>query len=300
MARLTTGLRVDPIPPTLEQAALDMIGRIYDAVIDPNLWPAVLEGLGHWCDPEIDKRPAAPPRFAATTRQLEHSLSLLMQLQPHLRRAADLQQRCVAVDHERQLLQLVLEQTTTAVMIADQLGTVNFANEAAQTLLRQSDGLTCLRHRLHADDPGSRQELASAIWAACNDGRTSIVGVGQRRSEDRLVLFVAPGPPVPSVLVDSTANALIYATAPADLSATSAPALQSLLDLTPAEARLAAALAAGAGLEDLANEWSVSVNTLRSRLQSIFTKTGTDRQAGLVLVIFRHLFGFDLQRERLR
>lgn len=62
-------------------------------------------------------------------------------------------------------------------------------------------------------------------------------------------------------------------------------ALQQQFDLTPAQARLAASLAASESLEDYAQRTGVSVNTARTTLKSVFAKTGCRRQAELVLVL---------------
>jgi DNA-binding CsgD family transcriptional regulator len=55
--------------------------------------------------------------------------------------------------------------------------------------------------------------------------------------------------------------------------------------LTPSEARLAAQIAAGETLPEIALAERTSRETLRSRLKSIFHKTGTSRQAELVLLL---------------
>lgn len=64
--------------------------------------------------------------------------------------------------------------------------------------------------------------------------------------------------------------------------APSAAALRSLFGLTPSEARLAQALAAGSSLEAAAHSISVSVGSARTYLKAIFQKTGVSRQAELV------------------
>jgi len=61
--------------------------------------------------------------------------------------------------------------------------------------------------------------------------------------------------------------------------------LARLYDLTPAEAILAEGLANGRDLNNLSGELGVSRNTLRSQLQSVFSKTHTNRQAELVKMI---------------
>src|SRR5215475_9418278 len=55
--------------------------------------------------------------------------------------------------------------------------------------------------------------------------------------------------------------------------------------LTPAEARLALHLVAGETLRAAAAKLSITYETARTELKNIFNKTGTCRQAELVIVI---------------
>lgn len=67
-----------------------------------------------------------------------------------------------------------------------------------------------------------------------------------------------------------------------------APAIelvQSLYDLTPAEARVARGLVAGKTLEEIANDQSVSRNTVRTHLRGVMEKTGCNRQAEVVALL---------------
>lgn len=61
--------------------------------------------------------------------------------------------------------------------------------------------------------------------------------------------------------------------------------LQGLFDLTPAEAKLAAALTSGATLKDAAASQGIRFNTARSYLDAIFRKTGTHQQSQLVALL---------------
>jgi DNA-binding CsgD family transcriptional regulator len=61
--------------------------------------------------------------------------------------------------------------------------------------------------------------------------------------------------------------------------------LRDRYGLTPAEARLAALLAADYSLEEAAEELGLAVGTVRTRLKSIFCKTDTHRQASLVRLL---------------
>ena len=67
--------------------------------------------------------------------------------------------------------------------------------------------------------------------------------------------------------------------------------LQRHYGLAPAEARLAFHLVAGETLRSAAVELSITYETARSQLKRIFNKTGTCRQAELVIVILAALPG---------
>ncbi len=61
--------------------------------------------------------------------------------------------------------------------------------------------------------------------------------------------------------------------------------LHGLFDLTPKEARLAAGLAAGGKLKDVADAEQLQLSTARSYLESILRKTGTGQQSQLVALL---------------
>ena len=61
--------------------------------------------------------------------------------------------------------------------------------------------------------------------------------------------------------------------------------LRSHFGLTPAEARLALHLVAGETLRSAEAKLSITYETARTHLKNIFSKTGTCRQAELVVVL---------------
>ncbi|MES2196476.1 MAG: helix-turn-helix transcriptional regulator [Pseudomonadota bacterium] len=61
--------------------------------------------------------------------------------------------------------------------------------------------------------------------------------------------------------------------------------LHGLFDLSPAEARLAAALAAGEALKAAAVNQGIQFSTARSYLEAVFRKTGTHQQSQLVALL---------------
>jgi DNA-binding CsgD family transcriptional regulator len=61
--------------------------------------------------------------------------------------------------------------------------------------------------------------------------------------------------------------------------------VQSLFDLTPAEARVARGLAAGETVEAIASARGVSQNTIRMHVRGVFEKTGCNRQVDIVALL---------------
>jgi DNA-binding CsgD family transcriptional regulator len=65
----------------------------------------------------------------------------------------------------------------------------------------------------------------------------------------------------------------------------SAAVLRSHYKLTPAEVRLAVALAEGRSLKEAAGGLGIRITTARAHLRQVFAKTGTSRQAALVRLV---------------
>jgi len=65
--------------------------------------------------------------------------------------------------------------------------------------------------------------------------------------------------------------------------------LKNRFGLTPAEARLVLRLMSGDSLHSAAKALGIQYETVRTHLKSIFQKTGTRRQAELVIVVI-HAF----------
>ncbi|MGH6845895.1 MAG: helix-turn-helix transcriptional regulator [Methylocella sp.] len=61
--------------------------------------------------------------------------------------------------------------------------------------------------------------------------------------------------------------------------------VQSLFDLTPAEARVARSLAAGETVGDIATARGVSQNTIRAQVRGVLEKTGCNRQVDIVALL---------------
>lgn len=174
-----------------------------------------------------------------------------------------------------------------AVAILGHRGEVLHANDPFNALL--GDGLQLSGGRLHAVNPAVDRVLSAAIGRALAYDGTLTEPHGaisiQRPPRGRpLLLRIVP---IVGAANDffHLARAIVLAT---DLNQSSRPCtalLRQAFDLTEAEARLAAEIASGKSLAIITAEGRGSRETLRSRLKSIFEKTGTSRQAELVLLL---------------
>ena len=61
--------------------------------------------------------------------------------------------------------------------------------------------------------------------------------------------------------------------------------LGAAFGLTPAETRIALAIAEGQDVSDIATNQSVSIATVRTHLKALFAKTGTSRQSALAALM---------------
>jgi DNA-binding CsgD family transcriptional regulator len=85
--------------------------------------------------------------------------------------------------------------------------------------------------------------------------------------------------------VFSGAKSVLYVTPVQGQKPPAVELLEALFDLTPAEARIAGLIAEGQTVDSITSTLSVSANTVRTHLKSIFSKTGVGRQAELVTLL---------------
>ena len=80
-------------------------------------------------------------------------------------------------------------------------------------------------------------------------------------------------------------SAILVLSKPSSSATEATPLLQALFDLTPAEAAIAARIAAGETVERIALAAGKSVATVRNQLQSVLDKTGCRRQVDLARLL---------------
>lgn len=172
-----------------------------------------------------------------------------------------------------------------AVIILDTTGQVLSMSARAEDLLNARDGLTLERRRLGTDSIATNARLGFAIASAVKSGTVGGAGASVRLPRpsgkaDWLIL-VSPCPRHLDHLPVRTPAAVLRIIE-SDPGTCLSPAHAELFDLSPREAEVAQSLLAGHSLESLCALLAISRNTAKVHLQSIFRKTGTNRQSELV------------------
>ncbi|HJE22587.1 MAG TPA: helix-turn-helix transcriptional regulator [Methylorubrum populi] len=210
------------------------------------------------------------------------TIATLDRLRPHLARAALLSTR------------LEMERLATTTQTLEALGLPAAALSASGRLLNANASLAALMphtlsdqpSRLAIVDPAADQLLREAIAHSGLDGAMPV----------RSIPIAADGERPPVILhlvplcgaahdVFLRARFVLVATPVVAQEVPSANVVQGLFDLTPAEARLAALIAAGDAPTPAAAKLGIKPTTARSVLQRIFQKTGVSRQAELVSLL---------------
>jgi DNA-binding CsgD family transcriptional regulator len=212
-------------------------------------------------------------------------------LVPHLGRAYAIYSRLGGVRRARNALAEILDRLPTGVVVFDAQHTPLIVSRSARRILELRDGITIERGRPRLADRREDGVFQTLLMKACEAalaGRRAVGDVMQvtRPSGRRpFALMVSPLLDTPP---GSSAGEAVTAAFLADPDAgpvTTTEVLESLYALTHAEAELVRLLSEGRSLEEVASVRGVTMNTVRSQLKQVFSKTDTKRQGELVRLV---------------
>ena len=179
-----------------------------------------------------------------------------------------------------QRLQNIFEDIPRALLILCTDGRLLFANRAGECLLQSGtswmirEGRVGLRHAEH------NETLQHALSDACQRQVGHDLALPRVDTAGRLMSERVEVSPCHFAGYHGTALVLIGASRQAG--PPQAATLMQTFGLSPAETRVALAIAAGKAPADYAAEAGLSLATVRTQLRSTFRKAGCDRQAELV------------------
>lgn len=171
----------------------------------------------------------------------------------------------------------------------DAHGYVWYANGRARSLLRNAECVTERNSRLVAKSTADDVRLQAALRLAADTGQASSMTVARTRyGKPECYFTVAPlrdGNPLECVLFRASVLVLICERDTWTL--VTPRQLCQLFKLSPAESRLARAIALGVTPEEYATSAGISVATVRTQLRSTYAKTGASGQLDLVRLLLR-------------
>jgi len=257
---------------------------------------AVVLREGPWLTEVFVQRAPHQPPF---TRPEMEQLNLLM---PHLQRAIQMRQRFADLQLGQNFLAGGLDVLAMPTLLFNEYNLVVHHNRSAATLLAQGDTLHIDNGHLQTPDPALTRklslEIGNAVRASRGDGgdggELQSVVLLPRSGRMPLMLMIAP-----LQLTDNPPGqgaALLFAFDPETTPSITVDRVRGLFLLSEAEAELAVALCGGKTLDEVASERGTSINTIKSQLKNIFSKTGTKRQTELVSLLLASPAYFLAQR----
>lgn len=217
-------------------------------------------------------------------------LSFLSALMPHLQRCLSLQRRVAGLESELAASREALDQIEQAVVLLDQDARLRFANRSARRLLDQNDGLAITRGKLCAARSAEQARLGRLVHDAGLTTRGRGSGAGGWLSVSRpslrrpFGLMVSPLPRDASAL-SLRASVAVLVWDPETRRCVPAEMLAQAYGLTPAEGRVAGLLGEGLDCRSCGERLGVSVETVRTHVKRIFSKTRTRGQSDLVRLL---------------
>lgn len=169
------------------------------------------------------------------------------------------------------------------VILCDTQGKVDWSNQAAQQMLEAGGPLRSEFGSLRCGSKTEHQALGKALASH----KTEYLSLGRELERARLQLCVQalPEPAKNQTQARSGGRRIVVLTQAHDQQELPPEAIASLFQLTPAEARLTAALCKGIPLDQYAQERGISVGTVRGQAKQILAKTQTARQSDLVRLV---------------
>ncbi len=209
---------------------------------------------------------------------------LLLRLMPHFDRALRLMEQGQTLARAAEISAAGLDAKPLAVIAVDRAGRLRYCNRQGERMLKSGEPLRVSSGVLVCARRDQQSRFAAAVGTIAKSRRpANLLLPGNRNRDERYCLTLMP-PPVDGTFAQTgVRDGVLCLVAPVGRRRIATTRqLMALFRLSPGEARLARALAAGESLDGYAQDSGVKLATVKSQLRSIFSKTDTDRQAALV------------------
>jgi DNA-binding CsgD family transcriptional regulator len=168
-----------------------------------------------------------------------------------------------------------------AVIYLERDGTVIWSSSAATALLQTDDDLVIRNGKLRVRDARSNESLQAAIaWAADRDN-----ALLSFRGALPIVHDAGDGLPMRVWWVIAGDGTIVFTMSASDFNEQRLDAAAAVFGLSPAQKQLAAHIANGKSLPEIADLMGITANTARTHLDRIYEKVGVRAQPALVRVL---------------
>jgi DNA-binding CsgD family transcriptional regulator len=207
-------------------------------------------------------------------------------LNGHIQRALRLQKQTLNLQTKAELGAMAIDALALAMFIVNGSGKILHLNISAENLLNSSvSGLSSKAGCLVASHHTDKNQFLGLIMAATT--YPAVGGAMFLKNSDAKQVFITPLPAASKFNQDWQIPLALVLITERGKSLPQLQFLKQLYDLSPAELRVAVALLEGKSLENYALMAGVTMNTVRTQLKHLFTKTGTHRQSELVAILSR-------------
>jgi DNA-binding CsgD family transcriptional regulator len=225
------------------------------------------------------------------------AISFLDALLPHLSRAVRIGIRNFVYSTQALVGQMLVNKLRQPVILVTPGGDVVHANEAARqllamtTLVQVTDGKLSLTGDAAGELLRRCNELERSVKTGAERGEArtefqSLQIAGGHGGRERLYAFFTLVPPQEAMgAFGLRPVVLLLFYHPASAPAIDSSLLFAVFGLSPAECRIATALAEGRSLKEIARLQGTQHDTVRKQLRSIYQKTATNRQPELVRLL---------------
>jgi DNA-binding CsgD family transcriptional regulator/PAS domain-containing protein len=213
----------------------------------------------------------------------ERDLRQLRDLQPDLTQIWHGYRHLASIQERLDTLQSLWDCFEHAVIVADNSQKIQFANRAAESLLRTRHWLVSENGKLAGATAPVQARLQSAVQKLREHEHeiTSLTPEAGTHALDLLVTLFR---------IDDDRLALVL-TDPARSKQSSTAALQQYYQMTATEANLINALLHGQSLRDYAEQQKITYETTRTHLKNAMKKNGWRRQGEMLVAIFDSMMG---------
>ncbi len=276
--------------PGIDAESAGMPSLFAEFLRQQNVGPTLHACVGTFGGQQLHLTVARP---ASGTPYCEAERAACQQLVDHMRNALELKREADAHQVIERGAMAALNHLAVGVAMVDSRGEITATNGAAESMLAKRDGLHLDLGQIEVCVDGCRASLRTALgrleWCRQSPDADcpALFSVNRPSRARPYAILVCPFHVTGERPVGEPLYHLVFFFDPdQSLCGHSVDFLKRYYDLTPAEARLAKLIAEGERLDGIAERLGISVHTARTHLKRVFEKTGVERQAELVQLMF--------------